>query len=75
MKKLFDKTTVLYTRREAAEILGVAPVTLAVWASKGIRLPYIKIGGSVRYRNEDINRFLSNGFVDVIENEQKKPPD
>lgn len=73
MKKLFDKSTVLYTRKEAAEILGVSPITLAVWSSKKIRLPYIRIGGAVRYRNEDINRFLNNGFVDVIDDERKKP--
>lgn len=70
--KLFDKTTVLYSRKEAAEILGVAPITLAVWASKGIRLPYLKIGGNVRYRHEDLDRFLKNGFIEVKKEEKRQ---
>ena len=51
----------LLTRREAAQWLGVSPQTLAVWAStKRYDLPMIKIGRYVRYRVEDLERWLAN---------------
>lgn len=34
--------------------------TLAVWRSTGrVHLPFVKVGGHVRYRPEDIKRFLA----------------
>jgi predicted site-specific integrase-resolvase len=52
----FDK---LVPRKIAAQLLGVAPQTLAVWACTGrYSLPYIKIGKRVRYRLTDIENFI-----------------
>lgn len=49
----------LLTRQEAAEYLGVKPQTLAVWASVGrYGLRFVKVGRRVRYRKEDLDRFL-----------------
>lgn len=49
----------LLTREKAAEILGVQPNTLAVWATtKRYNLPYIKIGRLVKYKLEDIESFI-----------------
>ncbi len=40
--------------------LGVPTSTLAVWRSTGrVELPFVKVGGHVRYRPEDIRRFLA----------------
>ena len=49
----------LLTRRQAAEYLNLKPQTLAVWASTGRhQLPLVKIGRVVRYRRQDLDRFL-----------------
>lgn len=50
----------LLTRREAAEYLGLQEQTLAIWASTGrYALPVVKVGRSVRYRQSDLERWLT----------------
>ncbi|WP_382155467.1 helix-turn-helix domain-containing protein [Hydrogenophaga sp. ANAO-22] len=52
----------LLTPREASTYLCVPTTTLAVWRSTGrVKLPYVKVGGHVRYRLEDIESFLNRG--------------
>lgn len=54
----------LVERAEAAKILGVAPQTLAVWATtKRYALPYVKVGRLVRYRLSDLEAFISSRTV------------
>ena len=49
----------LLTPDEVSELLGVTSHTLAVWRSeRRYNLPYIKAGRLVRYRAEDIQRFV-----------------
>ena len=46
--------------QEAAAYLRVPLSTLAVWRSTGrVQLPYVKVGGHVRYRRDDIDQFLA----------------
>lgn len=45
--------------REAAEMLGFSPMTLAVWRCKGRGPKWHKIGGRVKYRLSDIENFLN----------------
>ena len=48
---------------KAAERLQIATSTLAVWRSTGRRkLAYVKIGGQVRYRLEDLDRFIAENL-------------
>jgi excisionase family DNA binding protein len=53
----------LLTREQAADYLGVAPQTLAVWAMAKNRphrpLPFVKIGRLVRYRRSDLDAFIT----------------
>lgn len=52
---------VLLNRKEAAKYLGLSPGTLAVWKStKRYRLKSIKVGGTVRYRLSDLQKFLDD---------------
>ena len=48
--------------KQAAEFLGgLSPVTLNTWRStKRYDLPYIKVGGKVRYRLEELIAFLES---------------
>lgn len=51
-------------RSEAANYIGVAANTLAVWAStKRYPLPYIKVGRKVRYRLADLDAFLQRNLI------------
>ena len=56
-----NQTADLLSEREAAESLCLAPNTLQVWRSTGrYGLPFIKIGSKVRYRREDLQRWLED---------------
>tara|TARA_R110001592_G_scaffold363125_2_gene680600 strand:+ start:622 stop:828 length:207 start_codon:yes stop_codon:yes gene_type:complete len=57
--------TNLLTSQKAAEILGVAIGTLAVWrCTARYPLPFVKIGRRVMYREQDINNFIEYGLSD-----------
>lgn len=50
---------------EVALALAVDEHTLAVWrcAEEGPRhLPFVKIGGAVRYRKSDVDAFVASGL-------------
>jgi excisionase family DNA binding protein len=54
----------LLTRNEAAAYLGVKPQTLAVWATTGrYKLPFVKVGRTVKYRVTDLDAFLEGRTV------------
>ncbi len=54
-------STTLLTANEVSRILGVTPGTLAVWrATKRYDLPYVKSGRLVRYREEDVEAFITS---------------
>jgi excisionase family DNA binding protein len=54
----------LLTRREAADLLGISPETLTIWAcTKRYPLPYVKVGRSVRYRRTDLEAFIESRTV------------
>jgi len=54
----------LVDEKQAAEILGVTPGTLSVWrCTRRYPLPYVKCGRAVRYRVEDLERFIAERTV------------
>ena len=54
-----DLQTTLMTRAEAAEYLGLAPHTLAVWkCTSRYSLPCVKIGRLAKYKKEDLDDFI-----------------
>jgi len=54
----------LVDEKVAAEILGVTAGTLSVWrCTRRYPLPYTKIGRAVRYRVEDLERFIHDRTV------------
>jgi excisionase family DNA binding protein len=50
----------LITTSQAAELLGISPYTLERDRWAGARIPYIKIGRSVRYDPDEIERYLKS---------------
>ena len=54
----------LKTRKQAAEYLDLQPQTLACWAVSGkYGLRFLKIGGNVRYRQSDLDKWLESRTV------------
>lgn len=54
----------LLTNEEAAEYLGVAPNSLAVWrTTKRYQIPYVKVGRLVKYRLPDLEAFLNSRTI------------
>ncbi len=52
------------TRREAAQYLGLAEQTLAVWAMSGKHLPFVRMGTrTVRYKLADLKAFVERQTV------------
>lgn len=50
---------ILYTRKQAAEFLGIKENTLAVWlTTKRYDLPVVKVGRLCKYRLSDLLEFL-----------------
>ena len=56
----------LLTNEEAANYLGVAPNSLAVWrTTKRYSLPYIKVGRLVKYHQADLDIFIKSRTVSI----------
>ena len=43
---------------QLAEILGVRPGTVYSWPSRGVDIPYVKIEGTVRFREKAIEAWI-----------------
>jgi hypothetical protein len=57
------EATQLLTIRETAARLDLKPATLDKWRARrkdrrAVPLPFIRVGGKIRYRLSDIERFL-----------------
>ncbi len=52
----------LLTIKEVAETLRVSEATLRDWIQYR-RIPFVKVGRSVRFRSEDIERIQKEGLV------------
>jgi len=64
----FTLSNPLYSRKEAADYLGVKLGTLNNWAStKKYPLKFIKVGRLAKYRQEDLDEFLERRTVNVEE--------
>ena len=70
MKKEMPK---LLTRKEAAQLLGVRPETLAVWHCLGrYKLPLVKVGRSCRYRLSDLEAWITARTVGAMSGDGKE---
>ena len=57
----------VYSRREAATMLGITPTTLARWAAQGRGPAYSRSGdrrGRVWYRGPEIERWLQSRSIE-----------
>lgn len=55
----------LLTANEVAEILQISPRTLASWRAKyPDELPFVRVGGSIRYRPDAVEDFVDSQEFD-----------
>ncbi len=68
---MIPDVSTMYTRKQAAEFLGVSVPSLARWASLGNGPAYYKLGRHARYRRDDLNAFMASrrngGAIPVVE--------
>lgn len=58
----------LLTEQELAEYLKISPGTLRNSRSTGREhIPYVRVGGSIRYRVEDVTEYLAKQVVSNAE--------
>ena len=57
-KPLMPPAVVVFTTREAARYLGLSISTLNKWRCYGFGPKYLKLGRAVRYRQEELDRYL-----------------
>lgn len=55
----------LLTTKDLAELLGAEVSTLNCNRSKGVGIPFIKVGRLVRYRMADVDTYLDSHRVEV----------
>ena len=52
---------------QAAQYLNIPVATLATWRCTNRKvLAYVKIGGHVRYRREDLERFVADNLRNAV---------
>lgn len=57
-------TTALLTDEELAKFLKISPGTLRHYRSSGTEhIPYVRVGGAIRYRIEDVTAYLDSKVV------------
>ena len=65
---MLNRTKRLLDTKEAAEFLGTAAQTLVIWrCTKRYPLPYVKVGGAVRYFEDDLIAFLESRRVSEVQ--------
>ena len=55
----------LMNEKEVASFLGIKPQTLAVWRMRKEKIPFVRMGRRVAYRQEDVERWLEAQTVRV----------
>jgi excisionase family DNA binding protein len=58
----------LLTAKETSKMLGVKIQTLACWRMKKEFLPFCRIGRLIRYRKEDIERWIEKRVISPGQN-------
>ena len=67
---VFTHADPMLSNRQAAEYIGITPHTLEMWrCNKRFLIPYIKLGGMVRYRLSSLDKFLLQQTIDESSSE------
>jgi len=59
---------VLLRQEEVGRLLGLSPQTLANHRSRGVGIPFVRLGRSVRYLERDVKEYLEKNRVSTSPN-------
>lgn len=57
------KSDQLLTQQQVSEVLQIKVGTLQNWRADGEGPPFVKIGGAVRYRRQDLDQWIESRVV------------
>lgn len=69
-----DDSGVLMTVEETAAYLRLAPWTIRHWVCQK-KIPYVRLGRSVRFRRKDLERFVNQNLHGKMDNGNGRPPE
>ena len=55
----------LLTVMQVSGLIGISVNTLNQWRSRGLHIPYIKLGKAVRYLRKDVEHYILRCRVEV----------
>ncbi|MFI9787900.1 helix-turn-helix domain-containing protein [Kitasatospora sp. NPDC051984] len=58
-----DALALVHTADEAAAILKVSPTTLRRWRRENTGPAYVRVGGRIGYRHQDLTDYLTSRLV------------
>jgi excisionase family DNA binding protein len=62
----------LLSRKQAAEMLGVRPQTLAAWVTRGMYgLRFHRVGRLVKYKRSDLEQWLERRAVGAVDGDSE----
>ena len=53
----------LLTQQQAVDLIAMSPAWFEMSRFKGTGIPYVKIGRSVRYREQDLAKFVNDRLI------------
>lgn len=60
---MVEKQDRLLTQQQAVDLTAMSPAWFEMSRFKGTGIPYVKIGRSVRYREQDLVKFINDHLV------------
>jgi len=72
IQMIIDAGSQVVAPQVAADRIGVSVSTLAAWRSRGLHLPFIRVGRLCKYQISDLEEFLNRRRVHV-DGEQVNP--
>lgn len=63
-KKLRKESKMLLTINDVSQILKISVSTLYRWVHKK-EIPYIKLGGKVRFSDSELQQFIKNNSISI----------
>ncbi len=56
----------LLDTNEAGTFLNTPPKTLVAWrCTKRVKIPYVRVGGNIRYKKSDLEAFIAANVCDA----------
>jgi len=65
----------LLTEGEVAQLCGITKPCLRRWRYEARELPFVRVGRLVRYRTEDVERYISSNLQPVGQSQAEQPAD